>query len=505
MENRVAKNTLLLYFRMLLTMCISIYTSKVVLQALGIEDYGIYSVVGGVVALLNFFTNALSSSFQRFFCLEINKGDARNFSNVIGTALSVIVIWSIVVLVIAESLGLWMVNCMLVIPFEKMQTANIIYQFSIASFIVCLFQSIYNALIISFERMKLFAYISIFEALCKLGIAFSITLFGKDYLFNYGCLMFVSTTTIFSVYAIYCLHYFNVCRVGLKYNINVLKDIFNFSCWTLIGTFSNVIQTNGANILLNIFFGPAINAARAVSFQIYTAVGTFTRGFQTAFSPTMIKTYGLNKTNEVTRQLLTASKLSLYLMVLLSVPFFINIDFILNLWLGKSNVPAYTNSFVRLIIIIGLIEVLSPPIVNLIYANGKIKNFQIAISVVTILVIPVSYVSLECGYSPLSVYLITILITSIAHVIRLYFLRKVLSFQLHEYCLKIVFPLAISIFTLFILSFSFQDISEKGLLCYILTVCGVELLTVTTIYLVGIESYERYMIKKLIRCVKPFK
>lgn len=505
MESRVAKNTLLLYFRMLLTMCISIYTSRVVLQALGIEDYGIYNVVGGVVALFNFFTNALSSSFQRFFCLEINKGDARSFSNVIGTSFSVIAIWSIFVLIIAESLGLWMINCILVIPVEKIQTANIIYQFSIASFIICLFQSIYNALIISFERMKLFAYISIFEALCKLGVAFSITLFSEDYLFNYGCLMFVSTATIFSVYSIYSLHFFSVCRVGFKFNISVLKDIFNFSCWTLIGTFSNVIQTNGVNILLNVFFGPAINAARAVSFQIYTAVGTFTRGFQTAFSPTMIKTYGLGRINEATKQLLTASKVSLYLMLLLSIPFFINIDFILNLWLGEGNVPTYTNSFVRLIIIIGLIEVLSPPIVNLIYANGKIKKFQIAIGVVTILVIPVSYIFLKYGHSPLSAYTITIFITFIAHAIRLFFLRKVLSIRLNEYCLKVVLPLIVSILTLFILSFSFQYIEEKSLVYYILTVCGVEILTVTAIYLVGIDNNERSMIKKLVRCVKPFK
>lgn len=505
MESKVAKNTLLLYFRMLLTMCISIYTSRVVLQALGIEDYGIYNVVGGVVALLNFFTNALSSSFQRFFCLEINKCDARSFTHIIGTSLSVIAIWSIFVLIIAESLGLWMVNNILVIPLEKVRTANIIYQFSIASFVVCLFQSIYNALIISFERMKLFAYISIFEALCKLGVAFSISLFSEDYLFNYGCLMWVSTLIIFSIYAIYCLHFFSVCRVGFRYNVNILKDVFNFSCWTLIGTFSNVIQTNGVNILLNMFFGPAINAARAVSYQIYTAVGTFTRGFQTAFSPTMIKTYGLNKTNEVTRQLLTASKVSLYLMVLLSIPFFVNIDFILNLWLGEDNVPAYTNSFVRLIIIIGLIEVLSPPIVNLIYANGKIKKFQITIGIITILVIPLSYMFLKWGYNPLSAYIITILITLIAHIIRLYFLKKILSIQLHQYYLKVMFPLVISISVLFALSFSFQHIVEKSFFYYIFIVCGVELLTIILIYLVGVENYERNMIKKLVRCAKPFK
>lgn len=488
---------------MLLTMCVSIYTSRVVLQNLGIEDFGIYNVVGGVVALLNFFTNTMSSSFLRFFCFEVNADDKNKFTEVIGTSLSVIGLWSIIVIVFAETAGLWLINNKLIIPEQKIYDANIVYQFSIAIFIIGLFQSVYNALIISFEKMKLFAYISIIESFFKLAVAYTIALFLNNKLLHYGWLLFIASLLIFLIYILYCFKYFEVCRTFFKYDKSILKKLLGFSSWTLIGSFSNVFQTHGISVLLNLFFGPTINAARGISFQIYTAISTFTRGFQTAFSPTMIKTFDKNMIETVIKQFITSSKVSFYLMFLLSLPFFVNIDLILDLWLGRENVPEYTNQFVLLMIIVGLIESLAAPVINIIYANGKVKWFQITIGLFTLLVVPLAYWILRLGYKPTFVYVVTILVAAGAQAIRLYYLQKYLAFNIRKYCFKIVIPSIMSITILLLISILCSQYLDHTIILSIIVASLLFIFSLVTIYTVCLEKYEQQIIVNLIKkCVQ---
>ncbi|MCM0713719.1 MULTISPECIES: lipopolysaccharide biosynthesis protein [Parabacteroides] len=495
----IAKNTLYLYVRMFVTMCVSIYTSRIILQGLGVEDYGLYNVVGGVVGLMNFFINALSFSYQRFFCIELTKNENNKFKQIFGTALTVSMLWSVIIILILETGGYWLINHKIVIPAEKMWQANAIFQFSILSFILGLFQSVYSALIISNERMSFFALLSILEAGVKLAVAFLIGVFASKKLFFYGALMLAAHLLVLLSYMIYSLKNFNECRVFFCYRREYIKQLFGFCSWTLIGTFSNVLQTQGGSILLNVFFGPIVNAARAISFQIYTAVITLTRGFQTAFSPTMLKTYEQGDHESSFQQIITTSKISIYLTFLLSVPFFVSTDLILNLWLGTENVPKYTAQFIRMIIVIGLLEAVSTPVVNVIYASGKIKSFQIAIGCFTLLVLPISYILLKIGMGPESLYYVTMIFALISILIRIFFLKGCMDFGLCKYIKNIFGQAVLFSFLLFAINFISPIEWKNNIALNILIISLVEILSLGFIYILLLNKQERNLIKRLIK------
>ena len=491
----IAKNTLYLYVRMFVTMCVSIYTSRIILQGLGVEDYGLYNVVG----LMNFFINALSFSYQRFFCIELTKNENNKFKQIFGTALTVSMLWSVIIILILETGGYWLINHKIVIPAEKMWQANAIFQFSILSFILGLFQSVYSALIISNERMSFFALLSILEAGVKLAVAFLIGVFASKKLFFYGALMLAAHLLVLLSYMIYSLKNFNECRVFFCYRREYIKQLFGFCSWTLIGTFSNVLQTQGGSILLNVFFGPIVNAARAISFQIYTAVITLTRGFQTAFSPTMLKTYEQGDHESSFQQIITTSKISIYLTFLLSVPFFVSTDLILNLWLGTENVPKYTAQFIRMIIVIGLLEAVSTPVVNVIYASGKIKSFQIAIGCFTLLVLPISYILLKIGMGPESLYYVTMIFALISILIRIFFLKGCMDFGLCKYIKNIFGQAVLFSFLLFAINFISPIEWKNNIALNILIISLVEILSLGFIYILLLNKQERNLIKRLIK------
>jgi len=495
----IAKNTLYLYVRMFVTMCVSIYTSRIILQGLGVEDYGLYNVVGGVVGLMNFFINALSFSYQRFFCIELTKNENNKFKQIFGTALTVSMLWSVIIILILETGGYWLINHKIVVPAEKMWQANAIFQFSILSFILGLFQSVYSALIISNERMSFFALLSILEAGVKLAVAFLIGVFASKKLFFYGALMLAAHLLVLLSYMIYSLKNFNECRVFFCYRREYIKQLFGFCSWTLIGTFSNVLQTQGGSILLNVFFGPIVNAARAISFQIYTAVITLTRGFQTAFSPTMLKTYEQGDHESSFQQIITTSKISIYLTFLLSVPFFVSTDLILNLWLGTENVPKYTAQFIRMIIVIGLLEAVSTPVVNVIYASGKIKSFQIAIGCFTLLVLPISYILLKIGMGPESLYYVTMIFALISILIRIFFLKGCMVFGLCKYIKNIFGQAVLFSFLLFAINFIFPIEWKNNIVLNILIISLVEIFSLGFIYILLLNKQERNLIKRLIK------
>lgn len=495
----IAKNTLYLYVRMFVTMGVSIYTSRIILQGLGIEDYGLYNVVAGVVGLMNFFINALSFSYQRFFCIELTKNDNNRFKQIFGTSLTVSMLWSVIIILLLETGGYWLLNHKIVLPAEKMWQANAIFQFSILSFILGLFQSVYSALIISNERMSFFALLSILEAIVKLAVAFLIGLLASERLFFYGAFILGAHLLVFFSYMVYSLKNFSESRVFFSCRKEYIEQIFSFCSWSLIGTFSNVLQTQGGSILLNVFFGPIVNAARAISFQIYTAVIMLTRGFQTAFSPTMLKTYEQGDHESSFRQILTTSKISIYLTFLLSVPFFVSTDLILNLWLGAENVPEYTAQFIRMIIIIGLLEAVSTPVVNVIYASGKIKYFQITMGCFTLLVLPISYIFLKIGLGPESLYYVTMIFALISILIRVCFLKGCMFFKLYKYIKNIFGQAVLFSFLLFAINLVFPIEWKNNIVLNILITCVVEILSLGLIYILLLNKQERFLIKRLIK------
>lgn len=503
--SRIAKNTAILYFRLLLTMCISLYTSRVILQSLGVSDFGIYNVVGGVVAMFSFFTSSISSSFQRFFCIELGTKNILKLKQLVGTSILILALFSVVVLLIAETVGLWFVKNQLVIPSEKIFQAVVVFQFSILSFIVCLFQSMYNAIIISYEKMNVFAYISIFDVISKLLIALSVNLFTDNRLIYYSGFIFISSVLSLIIYYSYCRYSYEVSKGVFDFKIKLFIDVFRFSGWTLFGTFANVLKSNGLNILLNLFFGPIVNAARGISYQVYTAATSFTRSFQVAFTPQITKSYADGNYVYVQKLMLSSSKMSFYLMLFLSIPIFVDTNFILYCWLG-DNVPEHTVSFTRIVILTGLVESLSAPVVNIIYANGRIMKFQIVISLVILLIIPLAYLLLTFGYSPDSTLLVSLFFTIIAHFIRLIFLKKQFSFSLLNYLKEVIIP--VSIFTVFLtlLPSILSKVYVSSIINYLLVVCVVELLVIIAIYNWGLRKDERYSVRlKLCKFIKNAK
>ena len=498
---RIAKNTSILYIRLLFTMCISLYTSRIVLQALGINDFGIYNVVGGVVSMLAFFTSSISSSFQRFFCIEIANKNEERLKQLVGSSIVILFCLSLCVWGFSETLGVWFIKNKMVIPIERLGDAIFVFRFSIFSFIIYLFQSIYNAIIISYEKMSVFAYISIFEVCSKLLVAILLNYFFIDKMVCYSVFLFIVSILSFVIYYSYCRFTYSTAKGTFSYNIEVLSELFKFSGWTFFGTFANVLKSNGLNILLNMFFGPIVNAARGIAYQVYTAVNSFTRSFQLAFTPQLTKSYAQKDFKYVESLMVSTSKMSFYLMFFLSIPIFLDTNFVLSVWLG-NNVPEYTVPFVKLVILTGLVESLSSPIVNVIYAAGNIKRFQTIISGIIILVIPISYWSLNNGCSPEFPLSISLFLTVVAHVARMIIVKRYLSYSVVNYVKEVLFPFFLFCLFLLYLPDIISNVYSSSLINYILTVAFLEILALFIIYMFGLTNRERSVLKSKIDNVR---
>ncbi|MEE0977985.1 MAG: lipopolysaccharide biosynthesis protein, partial [Muribaculaceae bacterium] len=377
MENssnkRLAKNTLFLYIRMILIMLVSLYTSRIVLEELGVDDYGVYTVVGGVVAMFAFINGSMTSSTQRFLNFELGKGVTPRLSKLFRTALTIHALIGVVMLILAETVGLWFVNAKLVIPADSLIGANVVYQTSVLSFCITIMQVPFNATIIAHEKMSIYAYISIIEVLLKLSIAVSLMIVPTHKLAIYGVLILVVHFITASIYAIYCLRKYSECSLRFCYDRDMFKEMSGFAGWNLCGSIAWIVRLQGMGIILNIFFGPVLNAAKGISDQVAGAVNQLNNNFQVALNPQITKSYAQEKLQEMEVLTYRGIKFSSLLLLVMIVPLSININFILNLWL--TTVPDYTPIFVILI----LADVLSgnlfgSPLMASLSATGKIRN-----------------------------------------------------------------------------------------------------------------------------------
>lgn len=489
---RVVKNTLVLYFRMIITLVVSLYTSRVVLQALGVEDFGIYNVVGGIVASLSFLQQTLVMCFQRYFCKFIPHKNYKKLSEILGAATYIILAIIVFVVLIVETIGIWFLNSKLLIPEARLTAANWVLQLSLLTFIFTIFRAVYNAVIISFEEMTVFAYISILEVVLKLVVAFLVTYLAYDHLILYAILMLlVAILTSFVYYAFVRNKY-----SFIKHDFTVIKDkcIFkelgSFMGFSTIGTMANVLKSQGLNFVLNMFYGPIVNTARSISFQVYTAVSGFTQNFQTAFSPRLMKKCETDSRERVETVVHVVSKFSFYAMLILSLPILIYAQQILELWLGRENVPEMAAFFTRVILLIGLLETLSAPIVNIIMANGKIKGFMLNVSFIILLVIPFSYFALKAGYDVRAVYIVDLFFSAIAQCIRVLYLHKMMGYAIFKYVLNVVLPCTFSVIGCCILCYVIPTLGNSIAYLAMGTVLS-ELLLTSFIFFLGMNKAER--------------
>ena len=428
---------------MIVTLLVSLYTSRIVLQQLGVEDFGILNVVGGVIALLNFLERSVITTFQRFLCLEIAKGGTDSQRKIIGAAFVIQIILAFLVILLAETIGIWFVNEKLVIPFERIEAAHYLYQITIAIFVVNMFRVIYNAVIISYEEMSAYAYLCIFEALGKLLIVYFLKLTVYDKLVTYSFLLFC-------VNVIIALCYYIIARRKCG-NITPLfnglffyfKKMLSFASLNILGSMSHVIKNQGLNFLLNIFGCTTIlNAARSVSLQVYTAVYAFVTNFQTAFGPFQMKTFHADSVVSNEQKLFELTRFSFYILAIMAIPIMYATDEILHLWLGE-NVPAYTVPFTRIVLLMGIFEALSNPLINNIYAAGRIMALQILVFLINISVLILSYLLLSKGYDSISVYWADLGAAVFCYTIRVYIAHKHTSLNVVHYLSKVTQPIMI--------------------------------------------------------------
>lgn len=415
---------------MIVVMCIGLYTVRAILDLLGVVDYGIYNVVGGVVSMFSFMNGTLASSSQRFFSIELAKGNSRKLNEWFCLNITVFSTFIIAFIIISETVGLWFVNYRMTIPQERLFATNVIYQFSIISFCASFFAVPYEALIIARERMSAFAYISIVEAFLKLGIVFVLALITWDKLIVYGFLMFLTSCGITSSYILYNHRHFSESRFKPYWNKEDVKNLFGFSGWHFLGTISVVVRSQCINILINLFFNPAINAARAIAFQVFNAVSQLSNNFFVAVKPQIYKSYANGEFDALHKLILRSTIVCTFLVSILVIPILTNVEFVLGIWLKE--VPAYAILFTQLVIINGLIDASSNSTIAPALATGKIKKFYLYVGTLYIFNLPISYMFLKLGYDAPITMVVSIFLSMIALFVRAYLLIDLvqLSFRL---------------------------------------------------------------------------
>ncbi len=435
-NRRIAKNTIFLYFRMLLTMAVGLFTSRVILASLGVVDYGISNVVGGVVAMFGFLNAAMTTSTQRYLTFELGRGDTERLKLTFMTSVYIHVIIAAMVVMLAETIGLWFLKAKIVIPAGREIAAMYCYQFAILSTVVSILSYPFNAAIVSHEKMGAFAYISILDVILKLAVAYTLYTVSFDKLIAYSALMLAVQVFMTSVYVIYCKRHFDETHFRRVWDTRLLKEMGTFAGWNMWGNVAYILFTQGINILLNMFFGPVVNAARGVAVQVQGAIMNFSGSFQTAINPQITKTYSQNDLDNMHRLIYRSSKFTFFLLLCLSLPVILETNAILNVWL--TTVPDYSAIFLRLMLCISILDAMANPLMISAAATGKVKVYQSVVGGILLAVVPISYIVLKLGGTPYSVFIVHLCICVIAFIVRLFIIKPMIRITLSEYFANVV-------------------------------------------------------------------
>lgn len=482
-------------------MAISLYTSRVVLATLGEEDYGIYNVVGGVVAMFGFINAAMTTGTQRYLTFELGTGNFQNLQKVFCTSIIIHASISLLVFILAETIGLWFLYYKMTIPEIRMNAAFWVYQFSIVSTIVMIMSVPYNAAIIAHEKMSAFAFISILEAVLRLVIVYLLLIVDWDKLILYALLGVMLQIGIRIVYGIYCKKHFRETELHWVWDKKLIREMLGFAGWNLWGNCAYVAFTQGLNILLNLFFGPKINAARGVAVQVQNAISMFAANFQTAVNPQITKSYAVGDYSYMHSLIFRSSKFTFFLLFLLSLPVMLEADTILNIWL--KSVPEYTVVFLRLILCVTIIDAVANPLMVAASATGRVKVYQGVVGGILLSILPISYVVLKLGGEPASVFIVHIFICILAFIVRLFIIRPLIALSLRKFCEQVVFPCLIVAIPSVALSLGVKEwlfissgVFSSLLMCAVSVVIGF-----ICIYFLGLNISERKFVNEKINFV----
>jgi len=436
-NKRIAKNTLLLYVRMLLTMAIGLYTSRVVLAELGISDYGLYNVVGGIVMMFTFINGSLNAGTQRFLTFELGRGDVIQLKKIFSTAIVIYTFLALIILFLAETVGLWfLLNKMNFVP-GRLNAAIWVYQFSIIACMVSIIQVPFMAALVAHEKFNMYAYMSIYDAVMKLAIVFLLTFAPFDKLIFYAFLILLVNMSSAFIYNWYCRKHFNECQFSWSFDKSVFKKMFSFSAWDVVGSLAVLGQIQGVNIIINLFCGTIVNAAYGIATTVNNIINTFAANIITAASPQIIKSYAQKHLGEMFSLVINTAKMSSYLLLIIGIPVFVEIEFLLKIWLGEY--PSYAPLFLRIILIQSWIKTLGEPTIRVFHAIGNIKLLNMIVGVILLLILPISYFIMRFGYPPEIALGTNIILWAIAIPIRLMLLRKYCGFPVMTYMKEVVF------------------------------------------------------------------
>lgn len=498
-NQRIAKNTLFLYFRMLQTLIIGLYTSRVILATLGISDYGLYNVVGGVVTMFAFLNGTLSTSTQRFLNFEMGKGNEQKVKMVFSTALRLHTMLTGLVLLLAETVGLWFVLNKLVIAPDRMIAAFWVYQFSIIVVCIQIFQLPFMSTIIAHEKMSAYAYLSIYETLMKLVIVFILKWIDADKLILYAFLYMCVQVSVAYIYNLYCRRQFVEARISFKSDPAIFKEMLGFGGWNVIGSMATMCSGQGINVIFNIFFGTVVNAARGVAYQVSGIISQFANNFQLAVKPQIIKYYAAGQYEEMQKLVFNTSKYSALLLLFLSCPVAVEIDFLLSVWLGKY--PEAAPLFIRLILLQSVVTSMSFSVIMVVHATGKLKNVGITAGGANLLVLPISYVLFKTGLGAASALYVCVVFAALETFIELFWMRFYIGFPMLKFYKQVyltVIPLGIVMFLVPYCIHVFLPVNSD--LFRFLVVCVISFLTSSLVlYKWGLSHHQRAVLFKKIK------
>lgn len=495
-NTRIAKNTVLLYFRTLFVMFISLYTSRIILRILGVDDFGIYQVVGGIVAMFSIISGSISLSISRYITFEIGTGNKERLRQVFSTSVIIQILLAIIILIFSEYPALWFVDHKMTLPYDKIEATKWVFQFSLISFCINLISIPYNACIIAHERMRAFAYISIIEAVMKLVVCYLILIspFGK--LVSYAALMTVTALIIRIIYSVYCSKNFAECRGAFLFNKNLFHEMISFSGWSFFSNSGSVANLQGVTMLMNVYFGLAYNTARGLATQVETSILQFVNNFTTAINPQITKSYAAGQLQDTYRLVCRGAKFSCFAMYVMAIPLFFEMRTVLHLWLGK--VPDHTVIFSQLSLVLGLFDCMGSSAFTACIATGKLKKYALVITSISWIEFCGTWILYKYGAPAVSTYYLYIIVKLLINIARMFLLKNMIGLPLRVYLQDVFKPvLIVGILSIIIPAFISYYLDES-IIRIILTVVTAIVSVCICVYYLGLSINERTIIARRI-------
>lgn len=494
---KIVKNTLFLSLRMVFVLFVSLYTSRVFLKVLGVVDYGISNVVAGFVSMFGFLNTSLASSIQRFYSAEMGTNGKAGITKVYNSSLLIQICIAAGVFILLETIGLWYLREKMVIPEDRINVAFWLYQLSICSAIIVIIQSPFSAIVMAYEKMNVYAAISIIEVLLKLLFAISLPHINADRLLMYGVFYMSISLISFVFYITYSKVHFKELILKCVPIKGMLKEMITFSSWSICGTFACMLREQGLNIVLNLFFGPVVNAARGIAYQVSSALQGFVSNISLASRPQMVQSYAIGDKDRTINLMYSMSKISFIVLFILSVPIVLNIKYVLNIWLGDV-VPEHTATFIILIIMINFLNNLNTPLSNVVYATGKMRDYELTFSIINILILPVSFIALKFGAPAEIVFVIYLIMAAFVQVGCLIVMRYLVSLSLLDYFKRIILPITILSLilmpVLYIINNALPESFWRLLLLYFITFS----ISCVAFYVIVLDKSERTITKSFV-------